>query len=133
MFTFIILVIVAIGLVGFFRSLTQDERGIVAKGLVNTVSTGSVYAFKGARATVRSAYDIGQISGMHMSLEGQETLTSIWDYNNTVTEEGGAVKVGVRLANTHSDAMGATDAINHLTIYKAELKAKLDAARAARV
>ena len=128
----ITLVIVVTGLVGFFKSLTKGERTIVAKGIINTASTGSVYALKGARATVRSAYDIGSITGMHVSLEGQETLTSIHTYNESVTKEGGAVKVAVRIANDHSDAIGATDALKHLAEYKAKLKASLEAARAAR-
>jgi hypothetical protein len=128
----ITLVIVVTGLVGFFKSLTKDERSLVTKGIINTASTGSVYAFKASKAGIKAAYDIGQISGMHMSLEGQETLTSIHTYNESITKEGGAAKVAVRIANDHSDAIGATDALKHLAEYKAKLKASLEAARAAR-
>ena len=133
MLSLIITVVVVIGLVGFVKSLSTEERALTARGVINAASVGSVYAFKGARATVRSAYDIGSIAGMHASLEGQETLTSIHDFNTNIAKDGGAVKVAVRIANDHSDSIGATDAINHLTEYKAELKAKLAAARAARV
>jgi hypothetical protein len=129
----IITVLVLVGLVGFFRMLTTEERAIVTRGIINTLSFSSVYMFKASRASVKASYNIGEIAGMHLSLEGQETINGIHSYNTTVSTEGGAVKVAVRTADRHSDAIGATDALDHLAKYKAELAAKLELARTSRV
>ncbi len=112
----------------------KDRRG---KGLLGRLFTGADYAKdisklnkeaisnNQRKSTVKAAYDITDISGMHVSLEGQETLTSVHDFNSDIAKEGGAVK--------DSESIGATDALKNLDEYKAELRAKLDAARAARV
>ncbi len=132
MLSLIIIGLVIVIVVGFFKSLDSSERSIIIKSAINTASVGSVYMFKASKSTVKSAYNIGSIAGMQVSLEGQETLTSVHTYNEDIAKEGGAVKVAVNIANSHSDSIGATDAIKHLAEYKAELKSKLEAARASR-
>ncbi len=99
----------------------KDRKG---KGFFGRLFTGNDYAREISKLN-KEAISANQTRTI---TESKETLTSIYDFNSNITKEGGSVK-----SAAHSDSTSTTKSLEDLAKYKAELKAKLDAAREARV
>jgi len=125
MLELIIIVLVVIGLVGMFKQLTKEERGIVAKAVANGTKVTAVYTAKVAKGAATMAYDTGAVVGSTVSIEGQEGLKDLKDYSLDITKNGGAAKVAIKAVQRHGEATGLTDMANGISTKKKELESEL--------
>jgi len=132
MLSYIIIILIVIAIVGAFRAMTQEERSVTIKGATNVIAMTAVYSAKTAKGTIKAAYTAGNIAGSTVSLEGQETITAVHTFNESIKSEGGATKVAIKKANQHAEDLGLSDFTQNMSDLKAELEAKLVAARKAR-
>lgn len=132
MFTYILIALVLITTVGALRAMTQEERSIAIKGATNVIAISTVYTAKAAKGTMKAAYTAGSIAGSHISLEQQEAINTVNDFNTEIKEEGGATKVAIKIANRHAEDLGLADYMKDMTIFRKDLEAKLAEARESR-
>ena len=125
----IILAAVIIALIGMFKSMDKTERAVVASSTANTTGIIATYAFKGVKATIKHSYTAGSIMGKEISLNQQDSILALAEWNEKIHKEGGATKVGVKLANEHSKTLGLTDAIEDLNSKDKELAERVRKAR----
>ena len=130
MFTFIIIVLVVAFAIGFLKNLNAQERAIVMSRTLNAAKYGVTGAAKITRSTVKATYQSGQLAGIEMAINGQDTLKSMDNHNKDVQSRGGAVKIAVEDVNTLSARMGLDSVNKDLADKIAERKAVLDAKRA---
>jgi len=132
MFTYIIIALIVIAIIGAFKAMTQEERSVTIKGATNVMTMTAVYSAKAAKGTIKAAYTAGTLAGSTVSLEGQETIAAVHTFNEDIKEEGGATKVAIKKANQHAEDLGLADFMKDMNTIKADLQTKLDKAREAR-
>lgn len=131
MFTIIIIVLVVAFAIGFLKNLTPSERAIVLGRSINAVKYGVTGAAKITKSTVKATYQSGQLAGIEMAINGQDSLKSMDEFNKSVASKGGAVKMAVEDVNALSDRIGLSTVNADLATRISERKAILDAKRAA--
>ena len=130
MFTIIIITLVVAFAIGFLKNMTANERAIVMSRTLNATKYGVTGVVKVGKSTIKATYQSGQIAGMQMALEGQDTLASMHEFNKNVTANGGAVKIAVEDINKLSVSMGLDTVNADLARRIAEMNVKLAEARA---
>lgn len=128
----IVLVLLVVGMVGMFKSMTKEERNVIAKSSLNVVKVSGSYSAKMAKDTLKVAYKSGEVVGKSISLEHQETLTDLNTFNTEINADGGAIKVGIKTARRHLDTIGVEGALSSLDTTNLDLETKLREARAQR-
>lgn len=132
MFTIILIVLIVIAIVGALRAMTKSERATVIKGATNVLSFGTVYTAKVAKGAVKNAYVAGNIVGTHVSLEGQDSLNAVSDFNKDLQSKGGVVRVAINTANEHAVSLGLQEYADEMSKVLKEAKVKLEEARSNR-
>ena len=132
MFSFILIVLVVIGLVGMFKNMEKEERAVVLRGGLDVVKSTSAYSVTIAKDTGKLAFSSGEWVGKSISLEHQDQLDSISKFSADINTKGGAVKVGVKVAKDHLDVVGIDGWNKDLKTANTALDAALTAARSAR-
>lgn len=106
MLTLIIIIIVAAFAIGFLKNLTAQERAIVMGRTLNATKYGVTGVVKVTKSTVNTVYNAGQIAGIELAIQGQDTLASMNDFNTEVASKGGAIKQAVQDVNNLTESMG---------------------------
>lgn len=132
MLTYIIIGLVVVGVVGYLRALPKEDRADVIKASISSSVVVGTYAAKMGKDSVKMAYNTGSALANETQIHGQDTLNAIHEFNTSIVEEGGATKVGIRVANSHAKAIGLDELSNMTRDWKNSSAEELKAARAAR-
>lgn len=129
MFTFIIIIAVVIFSVGALKSMSPEERSIVIRRTLNMLTFGVVYLFRAGKEGAKISYHAGRVAGATLSLEGQDTLHSMAEHNQSVAEKGGAAREAIRKSQEHGSALGLSNISDDLKAKADKLDAELEAKR----
>ena len=127
LFTIIILILVLVAFVGYFRSLSSEQKKAQATIARDTATIGTVAGFKFAKDVVKATYSAGTATGKAVQIEHADAIKNGRDgLDKYIKDNGGsAANAGRRLGTAASSAVYLDEAIDKLHKVNKEYDAKL--------
>jgi len=127
LFTIIILVLVLVAFIGYFRSLSSEQKKAQATIIRDTATIGTVATFKFSKDAIKATYSSGTAVGKMVQVEHASAITDSREgLDSYISKNGGsAANAGRRLGTAASSAVYLDEAIDKLHKVNKEYDEKL--------